>query len=184
MPASRPAIILLHFKTNPETLPCLDSLVSARKVSDFATYIIAVQSVEPGLLAPPSFQVGGIQYVAALSSDFKSFMLPAGAIPGVQSRPAKPGETIILYGVGFGGVTPSLSAGTLVSQQNTLSNPIEIRFGNVAVTLSFAGLAPGATGLYQFNLVVPNVPDNPAVPLTLSLTGAIPSQTLFIAVQH
>jgi len=147
-------------------------------------YIIAVQSVEPGLLAPPSFQVGGIQYVAALSSDFKSFMLPAGAIPGVQSRPAKPGESVILYGVGFGGVTPSLSAGTLVSQQNALSNPIEIRFGNVPVTLSFAGLAPGATGLYQFNLVVPNVPDNPAVPLTFSLTGTIPSQTLFIAVQH
>lgn len=112
-------------------------------------YIIAVQSVEPGLLAPPSFQVGGIQYVAALSSDFESFILPAGAIPGVQSRPAKPGESVILYGVGFGGVTPSLSAGTLVSQQNALSNPIEIRFGNVPVTLSFAGLAPGATGLYQ-----------------------------------
>lgn len=147
-------------------------------------YMIAVQSVEPGLLAPPSFQVGGIQYVAALSPDFKSFMLPAGAIPGVQSRPARPGESIILYGVGFGGVVPSLSAGTLVSQQNTLSNPIEIRFGNVPATLSFAGLAPGATGLYQFNLVVPNVPDNPAVPLTFSLTGTIPSQTLFIAVQH
>ena len=147
-------------------------------------YIVSVQGVEPGLLAPPSFQVGGIQYVAALSSDFQSFMLPAGAIPGVQSRPAKHGETIILYGVGFGGVTPSLSAGTLVSQQNTLSNPIEIRFGNVPVTLSFSGLAPGATGLYQFNLVVPNVPDNPAVPLTFSLTGTIPSQPLFIAVQH
>jgi uncharacterized protein (TIGR03437 family) len=111
-------------------------------------------------------------------------MLPAGAIPGVQSRPAKPGETIVLYGVGFGGVTPNLSAGTLVSQQNTLSNPIEIRFGNVSATLSYAGLAPGATGLYQFDVVVPDVPDSPAVPLTFSLGGAIPPQTLFIAVQH
>jgi uncharacterized protein (TIGR03437 family) len=147
-------------------------------------YIVSVQSVEPGLLAPPSFQVAGTQYVAALSLDFQTFMLPAGAIPGVQSRPAKPGETIVLYGVGFGGVTPNLSAGTVVSQQNTLSNPIEIRFGNVPVTLSYDGLAPDALGLYQFDLVVPDVPDNPTVPLTFSLAGAIPPQTLFIAVQH
>jgi len=46
-------------------------------------YIVSVQSVEPGLLAPPSFQVGGNQYVAALSADFQTFILPAGAIPGV-----------------------------------------------------------------------------------------------------
>jgi len=89
-----------------------------------------------------------------------------------------------LYGVGFGGVTGNLNAGTVVSQQNTLSNAIEIRFGNVPATLSYDGLAAGATGLYQFNLVVPDVPDNPAVPLTFSLAGAVPSQTLFIAVQH
>jgi uncharacterized protein (TIGR03437 family) len=147
-------------------------------------YIVAVQSVEPGLLSPSSFQVGGTQYVAALSADFQTFILPAGAIPGVPSRPAKPGETIILYGVGFGGVTPSLTAGTLVSQQNALSAPIEIRFGNVPAKLSYDGLAPGATGLYQFDVVVPDVPDNPAVPLTFSLAGAMPAQSLYIAVQH
>lgn len=147
-------------------------------------YFVAVQNVEPGLLAPPSFQVAGEQYVAALSADFQTFILPAGAISGVQSRPAKPGETIVLFGVGFGGVTPNMSAGSLVSQQNTLSNQIQIRFGNVPATLSYAGLAPGATGLYQFDLVVPDVPDNPAVPLTFSLPGTVPLQTLFIAVQH
>jgi len=169
----------------PSDLPAGPAqLVVSNPTGTSDPYIVAVQSVEPGLLAPPSFQVGGIQYVAALSLDFQTFMLPAGAISGVQSRPAKPGETIVLYGVGFGGVTPNLNAGTLVSQQNTLSNPIEIRFSNVPVTLSYDGLAPGATGLYQFDLVVPDVPDNPAVPLTFSLAGAIPSQTLFIAVQH
>jgi uncharacterized protein (TIGR03437 family) len=147
-------------------------------------YIVAVETVQPGLLAPPSFRVGGKQYTAALATDFRTFMLPVGAIPGVPSRPAKPGQTIILYGIGFGSVTPNLNAGTLVSQANSLSNSIEIRFGPTPAKLSYHGLAPGATGLYQFNVVVPNVPDNPAVPLTFSLAGTIPSQTLYIAVQH
>lgn len=169
----------------PSSLPAGPAqLVVSGPTGTSDPYILAVQNVEPGLLAPPSFQVAGQQYVAALSVDFQTFMFPAGAIAGVQSRPAKPGETIILFGVGFGSVTPNLSAGTLVSQQNTLSSPIEIRFGNVSATLSYAGLAPGATGLYQFDLVVPNVPDNPAVPLTFSLPGTVPLQTLFIAVQH
>jgi uncharacterized protein (TIGR03437 family) len=147
-------------------------------------YIIAVQAVQPGLLAPSSFQVGGQQYVGALASDFQTFILPAGAVAGVKSRPAKPGETIVFYGVGFGSVTPNLNAGTLVSQKNTLSTPIEIRFGKVPAALSYDGMAPGATGLYQFDVVVPDVPDNPAVPLTFSLAGTTPSQSLFIAVQH
>jgi uncharacterized protein (TIGR03437 family) len=147
-------------------------------------YIVSVQTVEPGLWAPPSFQVAGMQYAAALASDWKTFILPAGAIPGVASRPAKPGETIVLLGIGFGEVTPTLNAGTLVSEANTLANPIEIRFGNVPATLKYDGLAPGATGEYQFDVVAPDVPDNPAVPLTFSLAGAMPSQSLYIAVQH
>lgn len=147
-------------------------------------YIIAVETVEPGLWAPASFQVNGNQYAGALASDAKTFLLPAGAIPGVTSRPAKPGETIVLYGIGFGAVTPTINAGTLVSQSNSLVNAIEIRFGNTPAKVVYKGLAPDATGLYQFNVVVPNVPDNPATPLTFSLTSAIPAQTLYIAVQH
>jgi len=147
-------------------------------------YIVAVQTVEPGLWAPSSLIVNGNQYVGALASDSKTFILPAGAIPGVTSRPAKPGETIVLYGIGFGAVSPNVNAGTLVSQSNSLINAIEIRFGNTPAKLVYHGLAPGATGLYQFNVVVPNVPDNPAVPLTFSLAGAIPAQTLYIAVQQ
>jgi uncharacterized protein (TIGR03437 family) len=147
-------------------------------------YIVSVESAEPGLWAPSSFKVDGKQYVGAYAADGKTFILPAGAVPGVLSRPARPGETIVLYGIGFGAVTPNLNAGTLVSQANALANPIEIRFGNVPAALRYDGLAPDTTGLYQFNVVVPEVPDNPAVPLTFSLAGTIPAQTLYIAVQH
>ena len=151
-------------------------------VSD--AYIVLVEALRPGLLAPPSFQVSGKQYAAALFPDGQTFVLPSGAIPGVPSRPAKPGETIILYGIGFGPVTPNLAAGTLVGQLNSLSNPFQMFFGSTAATLAYYGLAPNLTGLYQFNVVVPNVADNAAVPLTFSLAGQAGTQTLYIAVQR
>jgi uncharacterized protein (TIGR03437 family) len=138
--------------------------------------------VRPGLLAPPTFQVNGKQYVAALTADGQTFILPSGAISGLPSRPAKPGETIVLYGIGFGAVTPNLSAGTVVSQANSLAGPLQIFFGNAPAALSYYGLAPNATGLYQFNVVVPNIADNPAVPLAFSLAGTAAPQTLYIAV--
>jgi len=49
--------------------------------------------------------------------------------------------------------------------------------------LSYGGLAPNFVGLYQFNVVVPNIADNDAAPLVFSLGGAPISQTLVTAVK-
>lgn len=38
------AVLLLHFRDNEYTLPCLDSLVEAYKVKPFETYIISIQT--------------------------------------------------------------------------------------------------------------------------------------------
>jgi uncharacterized protein (TIGR03437 family) len=140
--------------------------------------------MRPGLLAPSAFQINGKQYVAAFFADNVTFAMPSGAIPGVPSRPAKPGETVVLWGIGFGPVTPNVQAGVLVGQANSLSAPLQVSFGNTPAKLAYSGLAPQATGLYQFNVVVPDVPDNSAVPLTISLAGVPGTQTLYIAVQH
>jgi uncharacterized protein (TIGR03437 family) len=48
--------------------------------------------------------------------------------------------------------------------------------------LSFSGLAPRAVGLYQFDLVVPNVAANDAVPVTFTLGGTPGTQSLFTAI--
>jgi uncharacterized protein (TIGR03437 family) len=45
-------------------------------------------------------------------------------------------------------------------------------------------LAPGEVGLYQFNVMVPNVAAADLTPLTFSLGGTPGSQTLYIAVQN
>jgi uncharacterized protein (TIGR03437 family) len=147
-----------------------------------APYSINVNTTEPGLWAPPSFQIGGKSYAGALFIDFTTFALPSGAIAGVTSRPAHPGETIVLYGIGFGAVTPGVEAGEVTGQANALTTPVQIFLGGVAAQATYAGLGPGTVGLYQFNVVVPNIAASDATPLTFTLGGADGQQTLYVAV--
>ena len=55
-------------------------------------------------------------------------------------------------------------------------------FGSTQASLSYWGLAPEAVGLYQFNVVVPNVPANAATPIGYSLNWISGPQALYIAV--
>jgi len=91
-----------------------------------SSYTVNVNAVEPGLIAPASFIVGGNHYVAALFPDYGTFAIPTGAIINVASHPAKPGDTLIIYGIGFGDVVPRIPAGQLVQEQNTLVAPLDI----------------------------------------------------------
>ena len=144
---------------------------------------ITVSATEPGLLAPASFLIGGKQYVVAQFTD-GTYVLPTGAIAGVASRPAKPGESIVIYGVGFGSVTPSIPAGQIVTASNQVAAPFALLFGQTQAQLPYSGLAPSFVGLYQFNVVVPAVPDNNLVPLTFTLGGVAGTQTLYTAVHQ
>ena len=149
-----------------------------------AASTITVNQQQPGLLAPSSFIVGGKQYAAALFSDGATFVLPPGAIAGVPSRRAKAGDSITLYGVGFGAVTPNTPAGQVVQQTNTLAAQLHFLLGQTEAMVSYDGLAPNAVGLYQFNVTVPNVAASDTVPLTFTLGGVAGTQTLYIAVQN
>jgi len=80
-------------------------------------------------------------------------------------------------------VTPAISAGAIAQQRNTLTLPLQILFEQVPAQVNYQGLAPGYLGLYQFNVVVPNVTPGDAVPLTFVLGGVNGAQTLYTAVQ-
>jgi uncharacterized protein (TIGR03437 family) len=147
-------------------------------------FTISVNVTEPGLLAPGSFQLKAGQYVAALFPDGKTFVLPPGSIPGVTAARAKPGDTIVFYGVGFGTVTPDIPAGQLVSQANRLASTFQASFAGMPATVNFSGLIAGYLGLYQFNVVVPDVAASDTVPFTFSLGGNAGTQTLLIAIQN
>lgn len=120
----------------PENVePGSASVVVNNGGSNIGPYAMNVGATMPGLLAPESFRVNGQQHVVALFPDWTTYVLPGMVDLGVPSRPAKPGEEIILLGVGFGGVTPNVPAGTVVMQANRLTTPLEIRIGGVPAEL-------------------------------------------------
>lgn len=143
---------------------------------------ITINPTQPGLLAPPNFKIANVQYAVGIFVD-GVYALPIGAISGVTSRPAKPGDVITLYGVGFGPVTPAIPAGQLVQQLNSLAMPLLISIGGIPATLSYDGLAPGFTGLYQLNITVPAVATRNAA-LTFTLGETAGSQVLYLPVAN
>ena len=131
----------------------------------------------PGLLAPISFPslVGlGARTLAAVFPDGVTYVLPTGFIPGVPSRPARGGDTITLYGIGFGPVNPSTPAGQIVQASNALQLPLQVylpSLGNAALSVSYAGMVPGVVGLYQFNVTLPKTIPTPYTLLVVTLEG-------------
>jgi uncharacterized protein (TIGR03437 family) len=143
-------------------------------------FVMHENKIAPAVLAPPSFIVNGKQWVVAQFPD-QTFVGPTGLIPGLNFRPAKVGDTVVIYGIGFGPVTPTTSAGTIVGVSNSLVTKPTFRFGQVAANLVYYGLVPGFVGLYQFNVVVPTVTAGDMA-LNVDVGGVSLNQNLFITV--
>jgi uncharacterized protein (TIGR03437 family) len=70
-----------------------------------------------------------------------------------NTRPVKAGETLVLYGVGFGPTTPHVPAGQAFSGAAPTDSPVTVTIGGVPANVGFSGLT--MAGLYQINLTVP-----------------------------
>jgi uncharacterized protein (TIGR03437 family) len=147
-----------------------------------APFSVQKALLAPGMLAPSSFNIGGKQYLVALFQDGVTFVGNSGLIAGVPFRPAKPGESITAYGIGFGAVTPPVAPGVVVSTATSIAG-LAISFGQTPAATSYAGLAPNNIGLYQFNITVPNVPDGD-YQINVSAGGVQVAQTLYLTVHQ
>ena len=106
-----------------------------------------LQAAAPGFL-----RFGGGVYIAALHADY-SYLGPASmSVPGDTFTPAAPGETIMLFGDGFGLPSTALTAGSMY-QSSPLSTLPQITIGGTTATPTYAGLI--SPGLYQINVIVP-----------------------------
>jgi uncharacterized protein (TIGR03437 family) len=84
-----------------------------------------------------------------------NFDSPSAQPVNTVLKPARPGQTVILYGTGLGPLpagTPDNAAAPAVQINN---NSIEVLVGSRRATVSYAGRAPGFVGLDQINFVVP-----------------------------
>jgi len=149
-----------------------------------SAFNVTVVGMQPAFYAPPQLVTGGKQYIGAFMLDGKTFVGPPGAFPGITTARAHPGQTITLYGVGFGDVNPPTPAGQVAPLSSEVYAFPVISIAGVQVQETYKGLAPGSVGLYQFNIVVPAVASNDAAPVTLSVNGTPGAQTLYTSIQN
>lgn len=108
---------------------------------------------------------------------------PAGYAPG--TRPARTGETLTLYCTGLGPVdnTPLTGFPTPPDPLARTTAQPTVTIGGRSASVSFSGLAPGLTGVYQINVQVPSgAAAGDAVAISLSI-GGVNSNAPTIAIQ-
>jgi len=141
-------------------------------MSDLATYT----TLQP--FAPAFFLFANSTSIAAQLGGTATVIADPAVIPGAQ--PAKPGQIVTLYGTGFGDTSPLVPAGQLATGQAPLVNGVTVTIGTVTLAssdITYAGLTPGSiSGLYQFNVRIPQSTPNGNIPVTITI-GGVQTQT-------
>jgi uncharacterized protein (TIGR03437 family) len=105
---------------------------------------------------------------------------PVGALP-FPTRPVRAGETLLLYGVGFGPTNPPVPAGRLFSGAAPSVKTPQITIGGVNAVVSFAGIIEA--GLFQFNVVLPQGAGSGDRPLQVMVNGISTPSGVFVTLQ-
>jgi len=136
----------------------------------------------------PAFNLFNNKYAAALvptpggpgnSGAGYDLIGPSGAF-AFSTRPVKAGETLLLYGVGFGPTNPAVSAGKVFSGAAPSVTLPQFTIGGVPAIVNFAGIV--AAGLFQFNVIVPSAGSGDQ-PLRATVGGMTTPDNVFITLQ-
>jgi uncharacterized protein (TIGR03437 family) len=117
--------------------------------------------------ATPAFFLFGTKYVAAEHANG----VPIGpAALGGNFTPAQPGETIELYGTGFGPMSPFSSSGQILAAPAPLANNVTVTVGGQPAVVTYAGVV--SNGLDQLNVTVPpGLPNGDALVVAATSNG-------------
>lgn len=140
-----------------------------------ATAVAELKQFAPGL-----FTFDG-KYAAAQHADY-GYVAKPGLLQGVASKPAAPGEVIILYGTGFGPTLPATPAGEIVTAPAPLATPATVRIGNIDAGVQWAGIS--AAGLWQLNVRIPDVLPDGDAPVVAGVGGVQSQPDVFISIQR
>ncbi len=136
-------------------------------------------TLQKSQFAPAFFTFDGV-HVAALHLDYSDVGSP-NLLPGATTTPAQPGETILLYGTGFGPANPPLPTAQLVTAPSVLANTVQVTMGGVSAPVTYAGLV--GPGLYQLNVTVPSLPNGDAA-VVATIGGASTQTGVSVTVQQ
>ncbi len=162
-----PAPLLLSspFQINAQVpLSITPGTHALRIVSQYGT---AQQSVQVSAVSPGIFLLNGASAPAVENTD--------SSING-PANPLARGGALIIYATGLGEVVKQ-------GQFNVTSATVTAVLNGVELPVLFAGLAPGFTGLYQVNLIVPAATaPGLGISLTLKVAGQV-SNTVSVSLQ-
>jgi len=117
----------------------------------------------------PSFSVYNGKYAAAI------VVTPTGYNLIGPSQPVKAGQTLVLYGVGFGATSPALQAGLQVTTAAMSTVLPTITIGGVKAQVVYGGVVE--TGLFQFNVIVPSGAGTGDQPVIATFPGGVSTPT-------
>jgi uncharacterized protein (TIGR03437 family) len=135
---------------------------------------ITLQNLAPSFFAYyPGTANDGKYLVAQHAANPIMDVGPAGLYPSAPNflTPAVPGETIVLYGTGFGPTSPTIAAGIVTDTTYNLSPTPTATVGGIPATVGFAGLIAGFAEVYQFNVKIPANAPNGDLPLVVNVNG-------------
>jgi uncharacterized protein (TIGR03437 family) len=130
----------------------------------------------------PSFSLLNSKYPAAIvvnNSGGYDIIGPVGAFP-YPTRPVKAGETVTLYGVGFGATNPPVGAGQSFSSYAPSVTLPTITIGGKPAQVNSGGIVEA--GLFQFNVLVPSVSSGDQL-LQASIGGLSTPNNIYLTVQ-
>ncbi len=141
--------------------------------------------------APRMLRLGIGNYGIFVNQD-GTFPLPRNSAIGAAGRPARAGDTLVMYAIGLGPTSPTVGNGTAApsSPLATITPMPVLQFGSLSISIEdattplFVGLTPGFVGLYQINVTVPAaVEKGPNVPVFLNMGNNVFSNTVELAIE-
>ena len=139
------------------------------------TFTATAKSVSPSF-----FVFGSGPYLAAVHpSGSYLYVGPTALYPG-SSSPAAPGETIELFGNGFGATDTAVTAGSQTQSGSLPVLPV-VTIGGVQVTPSSGGLI--SPGLYQFNVQIPSSLPSGDASISATYNGATTQSGTLITIK-
>ena len=110
--------------------------------------------------------------VIAVDAVHGDYIGPSGLVPGLTLRPARAGDILTIYGIGFGPTESGPVPGSIPSAADSVTGSYSVTIGGTPIPASYAGVTPTIAGLYQVNVTIPSgiAPGNQSI--VLNVNGA------------
>ncbi len=163
----------------PDVAPGPQQVVVTNSAGTSSAFTANVTQYGPAFFPWPNNQV------VATRQDF-SWAVKDGTFAGTSTTAAKAGDTIILWGTGFGSTSPAAPVGVVTPSDQTYSTATlpTVTVGGMSATVYGAALAPGFAGLYQIAIQVPTALGNGEWPVVAAIGGVQSLPGIVLTVQN